>query len=157
MAAVLAGAAGVVVAAATAAPAPTVAVATSSKLNVLFNFMAAFLNCCKRLLPIVKATGERSVARSTERSSTATVDEKSAPALFGGSQDSPGLGGMIQRPPDGAKPEGHVGGYALALDRHGLVFLYLGNLLARGQRLFQLVRGDHRAHIRSGEIQRRLR
>jgi hypothetical protein len=36
----------VAAAAATAAPAPTVAVATISKPNVLFNFMAAFLNCC---------------------------------------------------------------------------------------------------------------
>jgi hypothetical protein len=58
---VVAGAVEVVAAAATAAPVPKVAVATSSKPNVLFNFMAAFLNCCKQLLPIVKATGERSV------------------------------------------------------------------------------------------------
>ena len=34
---------------------------------------------------------------------------------------------------------------------------HLGDLLVRGQRLFQLIRGNHRLHIRSGEIQRRLR
>jgi hypothetical protein len=49
VAAVVAGAA-VVVAATAAAPAPIVAVATSNTLKVLFNFMTAFLNCCKRLL-----------------------------------------------------------------------------------------------------------
>jgi hypothetical protein len=37
-------------AAATAAPAPTVAVATSNKPNVLFNFMTAFLNCCRAIV-----------------------------------------------------------------------------------------------------------
>jgi hypothetical protein len=40
----------VVLTAATAAPAPTVAVATSSKLNVLFNFMTSFLNCCRAIV-----------------------------------------------------------------------------------------------------------
>jgi hypothetical protein len=58
VAAVVAAGVVVVLAAATAAPAPTVAVATSSNPNVLFNFMASFLNCCKQLLPIVKAIGD---------------------------------------------------------------------------------------------------
>ena len=42
--------AGVVLTAATAVPAPTVAVATSSKPNVLFNFMASFLNSCRAIV-----------------------------------------------------------------------------------------------------------
>jgi hypothetical protein len=47
---VVAAVVGVVLTAATAAPAPTVAVATSSKPNVLFNFMASFLNCCRAIV-----------------------------------------------------------------------------------------------------------
>jgi hypothetical protein len=50
VAAVVAGAVAVAAAAVTAAPAPTVAVATSSKPNVLLNFMAAFLNCCRAIV-----------------------------------------------------------------------------------------------------------
>jgi hypothetical protein len=40
----------VVAAAATAAPAATLAVAASNKPNVLFNFMTAFLNSCRAIV-----------------------------------------------------------------------------------------------------------
>src|SRR5882757_6756412 len=52
--------------------------------------------------------------------------------LFGG-QDSPGLRGMIQRPPDCAQSQGYIGQVRLAFDGDGVGFLCLGDLVVRRQ------------------------
>src|SRR3569833_1696390 len=64
----------VVLTAATAAPAPTVAVATSSKPNVLFNFMASFLNSYRAIVTDRYCDRCASGSRYTKRSRTTKVD-----------------------------------------------------------------------------------